>query len=165
MDPAYYVPESMNVWNALEEMRLRRIHMAIVVDEYGGTAGLITLEDILEELVGEFTTTAPGRGDTFARSEDGSVVVAVASARSSTVSEVTSTLRLALGLDVAGPPRLALVLAIAVLSALTLALTIAVLSALTLALPVAALPCQHARRRKPTWDRPWASWTSPSMRW
>jgi putative hemolysin len=53
MDPAYYVPESMNVWNALEEMRLRRIHMAIVVDEYGGTAGLITLEDILEEVIGE----------------------------------------------------------------------------------------------------------------
>jgi len=53
MDPAYYVPESMTVWNALEEMRLRRIHMAIVVDEYGGTAGLITLEDILEEVIGE----------------------------------------------------------------------------------------------------------------
>jgi len=50
MDPAYYVPESMTVWNALEEMRMRRIHMAIVVDEYGGTAGLITLEDILEEV-------------------------------------------------------------------------------------------------------------------
>jgi len=53
MDPAYYVPESMTVWNALEEMRMRRIHMAIVVDEYGGTAGLITLEDILEEVIGE----------------------------------------------------------------------------------------------------------------
>ena len=53
MDPAYYVPQSMTVWNALEEMRMRRIHMAIVVDEYGGTAGLITLEDILEEVIGE----------------------------------------------------------------------------------------------------------------
>lgn len=39
MDPAYYVPQSMAVWNVLEEMRRRRIHMAIVVDEYGGTAG------------------------------------------------------------------------------------------------------------------------------
>ena len=40
MDPAYYVPQSMAVWNVLEEMRRRRIHMAIVVDEYGGTAGV-----------------------------------------------------------------------------------------------------------------------------
>lgn len=53
MDPAYYVPESMTVWNVLEEMRRRRIHMAIVVDEYGGTAGIVTLEDILEEVIGE----------------------------------------------------------------------------------------------------------------
>jgi putative hemolysin len=41
MDPAYYVPQSMAVWNVLEEMRRRRIHMAIVVDEYGGTAGTL----------------------------------------------------------------------------------------------------------------------------
>lgn len=53
MDPAFFVPESMSVWVALEEMRRRRLHMAIVVDEYGGTAGLVTLEDILEEVVGE----------------------------------------------------------------------------------------------------------------
>lgn len=53
LDPAFFVPESMSVWVALEEMRKRRLHMAIVVDEYGGTAGLITLEDILEEVVGE----------------------------------------------------------------------------------------------------------------
>lgn len=53
MDPAFFVPESMSVWIVLEEMRKRRLHMAIVVDEYGGTAGLVTLEDILEEVVGE----------------------------------------------------------------------------------------------------------------
>lgn len=53
MDPAFFVPESMSVWVALEQMRKRRLHMAIVVDEYGGTAGLVTLEDILEEVVGE----------------------------------------------------------------------------------------------------------------
>lgn len=52
-DPPFFVPESMSVWIALEEMRRRRLHMAIVVDEYGGTAGLVTLEDILEEVVGE----------------------------------------------------------------------------------------------------------------
>eukprot|EP00292_Cryptomonas_paramecium_P001092 CAMPEP_0113668318 /NCGR_PEP_ID=MMETSP0038_2-20120614/3931_1 /TAXON_ID=2898 /ORGANISM="Cryptomonas paramecium" /LENGTH=375 /DNA_ID=CAMNT_0000584043 /DNA_START=410 /DNA_END=1534 /DNA_ORIENTATION=- /assembly_acc=CAM_ASM_000170 len=53
MGPAYYVPESMTVWNVLEEMRRRRVHMAVVVDEYGGTAGIVTLEDILEEVIGE----------------------------------------------------------------------------------------------------------------
>jgi putative hemolysin len=53
MDPAFFVPESMSVWTVLEEMRKRRLHMAIVVDEYGGTAGLVSLEDIIEEVVGE----------------------------------------------------------------------------------------------------------------
>lgn len=53
IDPAFFVPESMSVWIVLEEMRKRRLHLAIVVDEYGGTAGLVTLEDILEEVVGE----------------------------------------------------------------------------------------------------------------
>lgn len=53
MDPAFFIPDSMSVWVALEEMRKRRLHMAVVVDEYGGTAGLVTLEDVLEEVVGE----------------------------------------------------------------------------------------------------------------
>jgi putative hemolysin len=52
-EPAMFVPESLPVWRVLEEMRRKRIHMAIVVDEYGGTAGLVTLEDIMEEIVGE----------------------------------------------------------------------------------------------------------------
>lgn len=51
--PAYYVPESMKIDKILKEMQKRRIHMAIVVDEYGGTAGLLTMEDILEEIVGD----------------------------------------------------------------------------------------------------------------
>jgi len=49
----YFVPESMPVWNLLLELRRRKVHMAIVVDEFGGTAGLVTLEDIIEEIVGE----------------------------------------------------------------------------------------------------------------
>ena len=44
MEQTYFVPETMPVWNVLEEMRKRRLHMAIVVDEYGGTAGIVTLE-------------------------------------------------------------------------------------------------------------------------
>ncbi|WP_303773153.1 hemolysin family protein [Anaerolinea thermophila] len=51
--PAYFVPEAKYVKDLLEEMQERRIHMAIVVDEYGGVAGLVTLEDIVEEIVGE----------------------------------------------------------------------------------------------------------------
>jgi putative hemolysin len=51
--PPYYVPESKKVDALLREMQLRGVHMAIVVDEYGGTAGIITLEDIVEEIVGE----------------------------------------------------------------------------------------------------------------
>jgi CBS domain containing-hemolysin-like protein len=51
--PAYFVPETKKVDELLRELRQRRVHMAIVIDEYGGTAGLVTIEDILEEIVGE----------------------------------------------------------------------------------------------------------------
>lgn len=48
-----YVPESMSVLDLLAEMRTTRTHLAIVVDEYSGTAGLVTIEDLVEEIVGE----------------------------------------------------------------------------------------------------------------
>jgi putative hemolysin len=51
--PAYFVPEAKMVDELLAEMQARRVHMAIIVDEYGGVAGLVTLEDIVEEIVGE----------------------------------------------------------------------------------------------------------------
>lgn len=53
MDPPVYVPDTKRVADLLKEMLQQRLHLAIVVDEYGGTVGLLTLEDILEELVGE----------------------------------------------------------------------------------------------------------------
>jgi len=55
MRPVHWVPESKPVDDLLREMQARRQHIAVVVDEYGGTAGLITIEDLLEEIVGEIT--------------------------------------------------------------------------------------------------------------
>ena len=53
MRPAFFVPETKKVAELMREMQAKKQHMAIVVDEYGGTAGLVTLEDLIEELVGE----------------------------------------------------------------------------------------------------------------
>jgi CBS domain containing-hemolysin-like protein len=55
MRPASFVPESKPIDDLLREMQARRTHIDVVIDEYGGTAGLITIEDILEEIVGEIT--------------------------------------------------------------------------------------------------------------
>ncbi|QZZ23599.1 HlyC/CorC family transporter [Leptothermofonsia sichuanensis E412] len=76
MDPPVYVPDTKRVADLLKEMLQSRIHIAIVVDEYGGTVGLVTLEDILEELVGEIYDESdfPSRGiasnRTFALNRD-----------------------------------------------------------------------------------------------
>lgn len=53
IESCYFVPDTANGWSVLQEMRHRRVHMAIVVDEFGGTEGLVSLEDIVEEVVGE----------------------------------------------------------------------------------------------------------------
>jgi CBS domain containing-hemolysin-like protein len=53
IESCYFVPDTANGWTVLQEMRRRRTHMAIVVDEFGGTGGLVSLEDIVEEVVGE----------------------------------------------------------------------------------------------------------------
>jgi len=53
--PPYFVPETKKINDLLKEFQVKKNHMAIVIDEYGGTSGIITLEDILEEIVGEIT--------------------------------------------------------------------------------------------------------------
>ncbi len=53
--PAFFVPENKKINDLLQEFQEKKIHLAIVVDEYGGTSGIVTLEDIIEELVAEFT--------------------------------------------------------------------------------------------------------------
>jgi putative hemolysin len=53
--PLYFVPETKKINDLLKEFQTKKIHMAVVIDEYGGTSGIVTLEDILEEIVGEIT--------------------------------------------------------------------------------------------------------------
>ncbi len=53
--PPYFVPETKKINDLLKEFQIKKIHLAVVIDEYGGTSGIVTLEDILEEIVGEIT--------------------------------------------------------------------------------------------------------------
>jgi putative hemolysin len=73
--PAVFIPESKEVSALLRQMQEEKFHMAIVVDEYGGTAGLVTLEDLLEELVGEIVDEFDIEQPSVDRQSDGSFVV------------------------------------------------------------------------------------------
>jgi CBS domain containing-hemolysin-like protein len=75
MRPATFVPELKRVSDLLREMQEEKFHMAIVVDEYGGTAGLVTLEDLLEELVGDIVDEFDVEQPEVERLDDGSVLV------------------------------------------------------------------------------------------
>ena len=75
MRPAFYVPDSKPVDDLLREMQAQRTHCAVVVDEYGGTAGLVTIEDILEEIVGEITDEYDTEEVPVQKLEDGAIRV------------------------------------------------------------------------------------------
>jgi CBS domain containing-hemolysin-like protein len=75
MRPASYVPDSKPVDELLRQMQAQRNHVAIVIDEYGGTAGLVTIEDILEEIVGEITDEYDTEQPPVERLPDGSARV------------------------------------------------------------------------------------------
>jgi len=74
--PAYYVPETKRLDELLREMQRGRNHMAVVVDEYGGSTGVVTLEDILEQIVGEIQDEKDRTPETVERLPDGSYWVA-----------------------------------------------------------------------------------------
>ncbi|MBS1233511.1 MAG: hemolysin [Bacteroidetes bacterium] len=64
---AYYIPGTKKISDLLREFQTNKIHMAIVIDEYGGTSGIITLEDILEEIVGEITDESDNENPSFVK--------------------------------------------------------------------------------------------------
>jgi magnesium and cobalt transporter len=72
---AYFIPETKTTADLLKEFKLRRVHMAVAVDEYGGTSGIVTIEDILEEIVGEIQDEHdPVEQSGISRLEDGSYI-------------------------------------------------------------------------------------------
>lgn len=80
IESCYFVPDTANGWSVLQEMRRRRVHMAIVVDEFGGTEGLVSLEDIIEEVVGEIYDEDDEEDfqvseDSITMQEDGSILI------------------------------------------------------------------------------------------
>ena len=73
--PPYLVPESKKVSDLLQEFRQRRVHIAIVIDEYGGTSGLVTIEDLIEEIVGDIQDEYDLEEDWLIEEEGGAVLI------------------------------------------------------------------------------------------
>ena len=72
---AYFIPETKTTADLLKEFKMRRVHMAVAVDEYGGTSGIVTIEDILEEIVGEIQDEHdPVEQSGISRLDDGSYI-------------------------------------------------------------------------------------------
>ena len=73
--PAHFVPDTKLVSELLQELRQRKVHLAIVLDEYGGTYGLVTMEDLLEEIVGEIADEYDETETDFERTPEGDVLI------------------------------------------------------------------------------------------
>jgi CBS domain containing-hemolysin-like protein len=73
MRPPYFIPETKNLEQLLQEFKNKHIHLAIVIDEYGGTSGLITIEDLLEQIVGDIQDEHDREEALFTVNDDGSV--------------------------------------------------------------------------------------------
>ncbi len=74
INPAFFVPETKKLDDLLKEFQHKKIHLAIVVDEYGGTSGLVTLEDILEEIVGDISDEFDDEDITYSKLDDNNYV-------------------------------------------------------------------------------------------
>lgn len=73
--PVIYTPETKRISHLLQEFRSKQMHLAVVVDEYGGTEGIVTIEDILEELVGDIEDEYDDEEDLYITLADGSLIV------------------------------------------------------------------------------------------
>jgi CBS domain containing-hemolysin-like protein len=71
----FYIPETKNLEELLQEFRKRRVHIAIVIDEYGGTSGLITIEDLLEQIVGDIQDEYDTEDELLQIQPDGSALI------------------------------------------------------------------------------------------
>jgi len=75
MRAPYFIPETKNLEELLQEFKRKRVHIAIVIDEYGGTSGLVTFEDLLEQIVGDIRDEYDLEEELLVEEADGSVVV------------------------------------------------------------------------------------------
>jgi len=71
----FFVPETKRIGDLLNELRTRKSHLAVIVDEYGGTSGICTIEDIVEEIIGEIRDEHDAEEEPFLPQDDGSVLV------------------------------------------------------------------------------------------